>query len=334
MDPDPRLSRRHPSTEPSSEDPVPPNEPLVTEAPAPKAPWIGVVASRGAGGVLGAWTASRVVVSRDDGRHYHTVLDGKDDVAKVAMDDAGTLFALRGANALGIVKRNGESTWRAIPFAKKTSALVAGAGIVAWIGASSATTDGDVLMVSRDEGATWSVPTGAPILGDFANDLVIEPDGTLRLMTSNEADCGGGFQERWIGDLTTNTWKEATWPLDTPGRWGIGDEGWSYAVGNCGDGVESKLCAVDPAGNAIAVAVARGATFKGMHAVTNGRATWAMLDGKLAWLSRGTVMFPAGAAPKGFALLAVDAEGQPIGIAEGHATRWSRDGKWRAIFGH
>ena len=118
------------------------------------------------------------------------------------------------------------------------------------------------------------------------------------------------------------------------GNWGIGDEGWSYAVGNCGDGVESKLCAVDPAGNASSVAVARGTTFKSMHTVTNGRATWAMLDGKLAWLSRGAVMFPAGAAPKGFTLVAVDAEGQPIGIAEGHATRWSRDGKWRAIFGH
>lgn len=335
MDPDPRLSRRQPITEPSSEDPVPPKEIGLVEAPAPKAPWIGVVASRGATGVLGAWTASRVVVSRDDGRHYHAVLDGKDDVTKVAIDDAGTLFAMRGTNALGVVKRSGEATWRSIPFAKKTSALVAGAGIVAWIGErSSETPEGEVLAVSRDEGATWSVPAGAPALGDFANALVIDPDGTLRLMTSNESDCGGGWQARWIGDLATSAWKEADWPLDAPGNWGIGDEGWSYAVGNCGDGVESKLCAVDPAGNATSVAVARGTTFKSMHIVTSGRATWAMLDGKLAWLSRGAVMFPAGAVPKGFALVAVDAEGQPIGLAEGHATRWSRDGKWRAIFGH
>jgi hypothetical protein len=153
-------------------------------------------------------------------------------------------------------------------------------------------------------------------------------------MTSNESDCGGGWQSRWIGDVSHNAWKEAEWTLDTPGTWGVGDEGWTYAVGDCGDGVQGKLCAIDPAGAASAIATTRNQTFKTLNAVTNGKATWAMIDGRLAWLSHGNVMFPSGATPKGFALVAIDEDGAPIGIADGHAMRWSRDGRWRSLFGH
>lgn len=336
MDPDPRLSHRLPATEPAvpTSASVAPSASPVVEAPAPRAPWVGVAASRGASGVLAAWTASRVAVSRDDGKHYHYVLDGKGDVVAAAMDDAGTLFAIRGARALGVVTRSGETAWRTIPFAKTTSSLVAGAGVVAWVGERDvATPEGSRLAISRDDGATWTVAENAPDLGDFANGLAIDPDGTLRLMSATESDCGGGWQSRWTGDAT-GVWKEAGWPLDAPATWGIGDEGWTYAIGDCGDGVGGHLCAVDPAGNASAIAVTRGATFKSLHAVTNGRATWATVDGRLAWLSRGAAMFPAGAPPHGFALAAIDADGQPIGLAEGRAVRWTRDGHWRSLFGH
>jgi hypothetical protein len=330
MDPDPRFSHRQPIAE-KIEDPVRAEEAELHEAAPPRAAWVGLAASRGASGVLAAWTKSRVAVSRDDGKHYHYVLDGKGDVSAAAMDDAGTLFAARGAS-LGVVKRSGESVWRAIPFAKTTSSLVAGTGTLAWIGERT-DRDGASLAISRDDGVTWIAQTGAPALGDFSNALAVEPDGTLRLMTSNESDCGGGWQARFVGNAATGEWKEAAWPLDAPGNWGIGDEGWSYAVGDCGDGASGKLCAIDPDGNATAVATTRASTFKAMHAVTNGRATWATIDGRLAWLSRGDAMFPASAAPKGFALAAVDADGAPIGIADGHAVRWSRDGRWRALFG-
>jgi hypothetical protein len=294
MEPVSRLSHRQPIVE-QAEDPVRPDEVQVREATAPRAPWVGVAASRGASGVLAAWTRSRIAVSRDDGKHYHYVLDGKGDVAAAAMDDAGTLFAVRGAE-LGVVKRNGDHAWRAIPFAKKTSAFVAGDGAIAWIG-ERADAEGASLAISRDDGASWVTQATAPSLADFADARV------------------------------------ATWPLEAPANWGVGDEGWSYEVGDCGDGASGRLCAIDPEGSPSPVATTRGTSFKTMRAVTNGHATWATLDGRLAWLSRGNVMFPAGAPPKGFELEAIDADGAPIGIANGHAVRWSRDGRWRSVFG-
>jgi hypothetical protein len=66
--------------------------------------------------------------------------------------------------------------------------------------------------------------------------------------------------------------------------------------------------------------------------MTDSRATWAVLDGKLAWLGDAVAMFPAKRTPKDLELRAIDADGRPIGVAGGTIVRFTTGGKWERLF--
>ena len=307
--------------------------------------WIGVAAAANAKGVMAAWTASDVSLSRDGGRAYQPALahDGRVDAVAFAKD--GALAVIREGRELGIQTLGGAPSWRTLPFAKKTTSLTAGGDALAWMGTREE--DGaESLAISRDMGATWTFNDG-PGLGDFKSEVRIEDDGALALIIENDADCGGGFQARYFGDvkggpaLATSVaplgrgglhLTDARWPLDAPGAWAMGQHGWSYGISDCGDGSANHLCAVDANGEAMAVAPVQDKTFTTLRGVTSAKATWATLDGKLAWLDGPTVMFPAAHTPRGFTVSAIDDDDRPIGIVHGTVVQWTRDEKWRPLF--
>jgi hypothetical protein len=292
--------------------------------------WEGVAAAR-QHDFVAAWKGSTLALSRDGGKTFRRQAEGSEHVARASFDDEGTLFVLRGAHSLSVVSRRGEAREARLDFARTTTELVGGAGALAWIG----TREGDAnhqptLALSRDAGATWTFPEVD--LGSLENHLAIDADGTLRLLVEDEADCGGGHQAILVGKVAGGGFREPGWPLDAPGTATLGDGGWSYALGACGESdAGAHLCAVDPDGEPMAALPAAHATFGTFHAVTDGRETWATLDGRLAWLSRDAVIFPARHTPKGFVLDAVDAEGRPVGVARGRVVRFRRDGKWETL---
>jgi hypothetical protein len=289
-----------------------------------------VAAARGRAFVA-AWRGSTVVLSKDGGKTFRRAADGQGHVTRAVFDDDGTLFVLRSARSLTVVGQEGEAREAELAFAHTTTELAAGAGTLAWIGTREGEANAQpTLGLSRDGGKSWSFP--ALDLGSFANQVSIDADGTMHLLLEDEADCGGGNQRLLVGNVLGRAFREPGWPLDAPGAATIGDEGWSYALGSC-KGVDDSghLCAVDPQGEPMSVLPAAHDTFETLHAVTDGKQTWATLDGRLAWLSRAVVLFPAMHTPKGFVLDAVDAEGRPVGVARGRVVRFRRDGKWETL---
>lgn len=303
-------------------------------APRPRR-WLGVAASPAQTYVMAAWTKTDVLLSADGGETSRSVLSGAGSVETVSIDERGDVVAVRrhrGARELGVRDVGGATHWRVIPHATKTLALAAVGGAVTWHGVVK-TSDGapeEAIAISRDEGATWVFPAGAT-LGSFANHVQVDRDGTVRLMAASEADCGGGYQARFVGNVAGGEWQQVDWPLDTPTGFGLGAQGWAYGIGDCGDSTDGqRLCGAGPAGGAVVVQPA--VHLASLDVVTDGRATWATIDGKLANLREGTVRFPARTSPRGLRLTGVDAQGQPVGVASGAAVRWTRAGAWQPLF--
>jgi hypothetical protein len=319
--------------------------PVATTASAPEAPpsatpvaprrWLGVVASPAKMSVMAAWTKTEVLLSTDGGETSRSVLPGAGDIEAVSIDERGDVVAVRRhrrARELGVRDVGGATRWRIIPRATKTLALAAVGGAVTWHGVvrSSDGSPEEAIAISRDEGATWAFPAGAT-LGSFANHVQVDRDGTVRLMAASEADCGGGYQARFVGNVTGGEWTQVDWPLDTPTGFGLGAEGWAYGIGDCGNSADGqRLCAAGPDGEAVVVQpIVRLAS---LDVVTDGRATWATIDGKLANLHEGAVRFPARTSPRRLRLTGMDAQGQPVGVAGGAAVRWTRAGVWQTLF--
>jgi hypothetical protein len=312
--------------------PAPAHAPAAHAAAPRPTTWLGVTSSPRARGVLAAWSSSTVALSIDGGATFKTVFASRAHVDATALDAEGALFVVRGHKDLSVRAPDGKVTHHALAFAKTTSSLATGAGTLAWLG-TRVEDGGEVpaIALSKDDGAKWTF-VRPPELGSVGTELAIDDDGTLRVMTDMEADCGGGFQARYVGTPDGATWKEAAWPLDTPDGFAIGARGFAYGIGDCGDGTQGHLCAVDAEGHASAVAPVQAATFKDLHAVTSGSFTWATIEGTLSRFDGATVTFPATSTPKGFVLTAIDADGQPVGTAHGKAMRWGRDGKWETLF--
>jgi hypothetical protein len=293
--------------------------------------WTGVAAARGRP-LLATWSTSTVLLSRDGGRHFEQVLAGKGHVGHAAFGDDGTLFAVRGQGTLHVRTADGHETMRPLSFARATKEFAAGAGALAWIG-TRADRGADALpslAVSNDAGRTWTFPDVS--LGSFENHVSIDEDGTLRVFAANEEECGGGYQTRFVGSVHGGDFKEPGWPLDTPGNAFNGADGWSYAVGECGEPDNAlHLCVVDPEGSAARAEPVAAQTFVTLHAVSNGNDVWGTLDGQLAWFSQRAVIFPAQHTPKGLTVGAIDAEGRPLGIVHGRVLRFTRDSKWETL---
>jgi hypothetical protein len=295
------------------------------------------VASRGARGVVAAYSATTVALSTDGGESFRTVLASRAHVDAAALDAQGALFVVRSRKDLTVRTPDGKLTHHALAFARNTTSLVTGAGTLGWVGTRTVDGGGEApaIALSKDDGATWTFAT-PPELGVVTPSLAIDDDGTLRVMVDVEADCGGGFQARYVGTADGATWREAAWPLDVPGAWAAGARGFDYAIGDCGDGSEGHLCAVDASGRVAFVTPVEAATFKDLHTVpgasADGGATWATIEGTLARLDGATVTFPASSTPRGFVLTGTDGDGRPIGAAHGEALRFDRDGKWHRLF--
>lgn len=311
------------------------------EAPSPTSPvapprhWLGVVASSNFANVMAAWTKTEVLLSADGGKTSRAVLPGHGEVDTVAIDERDQVLVVRrrpGARDLGVRDVHGATLWRVIPHATKTLELSATGGAVTWHGVIK-TDDGgrkEAIAISRDDGATWVFPAGVD-LGTFANRVHVDPDGTVRVMAATEADCGGGYQARFVGNVAGGEWNQVAWPLDTPTGFGLGAAGWAYGIGDCGDDSNGeRLCAAGPDGEAVVVQPAM--RLSNLDVVTDGHATWATVDGRLASLREGTARFPAKTSPRGLHLTGTDAEGQPLGVAGGAALRWTRAGAWQTLF--
>jgi hypothetical protein len=299
--------------------------------------WLGVAASPTDSARIAAWTTDAIVLSADGGRSFRTVLEGEGDVDTVALDDRGAVMAVRAHHELGVLAPDApdatRASWRTIPLATKTLALFPAAGVLTWHGVLR--TDGELieaLAFSRDGGATWDFPM-EPALGNFANEVSVEQDGTVRVMGDNEADCGGGYQVLYEGRVTGGPWKRVDWSMDTPSGFGVGASGWAYGIGACGTGTNidpERLCAQGPSGVAAPVEPVLHA--RDLALVTRGGHTWATVDGRLASLDEGRVTFPAQTTPRGLRLSGVDGQGRPVGVARGTVLRWSPEGRWETLF--
>ena len=300
--------------------------------PKPERHWLGVAPSPRSADVLAAWTSTEVLLSSDGGKTFRSILTGHGQVEKVAIDARGVVFAVRHHDELGVRSTDGITRWRSIPHATKTLELAVAAGAVTWHGVVS-TKEGpkETLAISRDDGDTWTFPD-VPPLGNAGNHVSVEKNGAIALMIASEADCGGGYQARFVGNVAGGEWKHVDWPLDTPAAFGVGASGWSYGVGVCGDGAvdPQRLCGAGADGSAVLVLPETHA--RKLDVVTDGSATWATIDGRIASLDKGTVRFPAKVTPRGFHLTGIDAEGQPIGVAGGVAVKLTRTGSWQGIF--
>jgi hypothetical protein len=68
-----------------------------------------------------------------------------------------------------------------------------------------------------------------------------------------------------------------------------------------------------------------------VHIATNGLETFALFDRELYSVTRGTFTRVDWNAPTSLTHLTVDGKGRPVGIANGHLVRWSKEEGWRVF---
>lgn len=230
-------------------------------------------------------------------------------ITDMVMDAEGVLWLLTANNELRVVRDEGIELAAPLPVEGATS-IHAGAGHIVVLGGLPKSTElppaeslGDseyaaldeyaVMAVSPD-GEHWSLRRRPEDDSEF-DDLAISPDGSLMLMDGQEAECGGGYQERWRGHLSEPTWTSLSWPLDdTYGRVAA-TGGWSYAhgYGNCDDEGEGEmLCAVDEAGHGVAALEVGDGTYaithtEGVTMLASGAGLWSLHGSKAERIGEG-----------------------------------------------
>jgi hypothetical protein len=260
-------------------------------------PLIGVVASRTRGGPLAVWSEGHVLVSRDGGQSF-----ARHGLRYLSVAVAGDRVYWRDGEHLFIDTPRGIET-RELPKLGQLFDLVGGGKWLALIAK-------DKVVITDDDGKTWR-DLEVPGRGNFGEELVIEDDGALQWMTGSEAACGGGHQSRVLGKIG-GAWREAPWPLDSPGDFLIAPGGWAYAVDNACVKEGERLCAV---GGGKAIAVTPTIT-KSVALAHDGRTTIIASDGRLYRL-RGTHATDLGTAPDDTTALALTAD-TTYAIAAGH----------------
>lgn len=195
------------------------------------------------------------------------------------------------------------------------------------------------LLRSADGGASFAdVPP--PPHGNFGNEARVEADGTLAVMYGQEASCGGGGQYHLYLPPSDTEWRTLSWPLDSPGSFWLGAEGWAYGLGRCApEGVTvdqgvSRLCAVPPDENLPPVPgpiVPEGA-FAGV--ATGGRTTYAVVGRNLYSVAGGAFRRVANDVPDTVrSHLGVDAKGRFVALGGGRVVR--RTGRtWEVLLPH
>jgi hypothetical protein len=287
----------------------------------------GIAAPRDQRATLALWTTDEVLLSRDDGASFTPALGGGGEVRGVAFGAGGTLFVLR--DQLGVLRSDGRALRRDVPLAGPVHQVGFGGGRVVVIGLAKPDDTRPTVASSANEGRTWTLRE-LPAWGNDHNEVVVQADGRVDYMGGSEASCGGGHQYHWRGHVDGRDFTEVDWPLDAPGQFRIGPGGWTYAPVACDEPSprHENLCAVSPAGKAIAVALVRTKDPpEGDLVIGPGVAIWGerllRVDGaKLSDLAR---------APGGIAQVTVDAEGRVLGIAEGRALRWAPELGWREL---
>lgn len=294
----------------------------------------GVATAAGRSDVLVVWNQTGVSRSRDDGRTFQPLFSAG-TVRAVAVTDAGEVLA--------VWQRSAE-----VPFALVSSArgattdppidahhlYVAGRHVVVvGVRRGAASDRPDALARSSDGGRTWSV-LDMYAWGNFANEIRLGRDGTLRHLSSSEAACGGGSQGLYRLPPNEREWQTDPWPFDAPVSMQIGVGGWTYALDDrCGDDDLSteRLC------GSHGDRVVRMSAPVGMHAwqtwsvATNGRTTLATLEGRLLRLEGGAAHALSAHVPAGFAISSVDGRGRAVGVLNGRVVRWSPRRGWRVL---
>jgi hypothetical protein len=105
------------------------------------------VAASSSGCTLAVWNRSGAYVSRDDGTSWVRVLAVTTGAHDVAVGAAEQVFILA-HDELAVIRGDGTSTYRELPFAKPTQVATSGDWVIV--------TNQRELALSHDEGATWT----------------------------------------------------------------------------------------------------------------------------------------------------------------------------------
>jgi hypothetical protein len=163
-----------------------------------------------AGGcVIAAYTDYELYISRDDGVTFATALSGYVEELVVAED--GTVYAVvfGEERRLAVLTPDGAVTWRALPMDLDRFTTEG-----AWLGALG---DNTVALTS-DRGATWRY-LALPAVENpswVRQDLAIEPDGTLYVVTELDNEDGERGTVRRRGNVRGGAWRTVdTWGPST-----------------------------------------------------------------------------------------------------------------------
>lgn len=298
---------------------------------------IGAAASPGAPGVLATHTENTVYASSDDGRHFTQVLANVGEVEAIAVDRAGTIYAVRDRHLLGTAPYGAAESWQALPYASETLALATGAGTIAWLHVHPDDDDGlrAMLALSGDGGATWRFQV-VPAYGNVRNDLRIDSDGTIELLALSDGDDTDEQLIRYRGHIDGRPLERLPWPAPYPGGYGLGRGGWAYAVASeCGDAGRVGLCAIAP-GRPAAVHAATYVDDFTLHVGANDRLspvprTLAVAGRDLLRLTGDRARSIGTPVPGRPYAIGVDGIGRALVVSGDTLLRWSPAWGWRRL---
>lgn len=248
-----------------------------------------------------AWSA-REIRTLDGGRE---LLAGTQKLAAVTVSADGTVFAVRGRTRFGVAAPNAAAVWRALPMSGTTIGLALVGDHLAW---SFATSDGEWVALTADQGRRWSVQK-----------LPRADHGRLRLLAGGALelvglieDChGGDYSVRYRGRIGSNRWRLTHTGAETEyggpthfGTWGSPDE---------------------PFRDGGLFVTARSITYwiredrdrrQRLMGTRAGEADEQVIDERV---------------PDGLSLMAADARGRLLGVTRDNVWRWSAATGWTAL---
>lgn len=292
--------------------------------------WRGVAASPAAYGILATWSDTELFVSRDDGDTFNQALGGPGEVGGVVIDGAGVVYAVRDLNRLGVIDSCGVEHWRALPFSGDTLAMAVGHDYLGWLGLAHDRSDSAsvVLAISSDGGHTWRTQTIAAH-ADRAL-LRMEAGGAVHMLLLEE-DSASPTMRRLLANVDGRTPETMTWPTDFADAWGLGHDGWAYAVASECVEEHSAICAVGPTASSPLTSTGMTTAWD-IIVNSNGTRTFAVSGDQLLRFDRDRITAEAQRIPVGVTTLAVDGLGRVVVSVGQHLMRLSPNHGWRVLF--
>lgn len=291
--------------------------------------WLGAAASPGPVAVAAVWSSTELFLSRDDGRTFAQVLGGPGSIGGAAIDEVGTLFLVRDQKRLGAHNPDGQSLWRELPFAGDTLALTTGAGWLGWLGLAhdSERSSAVVLALSADGGQTWRTQSVAEH-ADRAL-MTIEEDGAIYLLTLLE-DAAAPSMSRLLGHVDGRALETMRWPSEYADAWGLGADGWAYAIASECASADNAICAMGPDGTS-ELRPSGVKTDWNLLMHSNGAVALAVSGERLLRTDGARLKVVDERIPTGITALAVDGIDRGLAVVGQHLLRWSPSHGWRVV---